>query len=492
MDTRFPHSSTQNGQASSDIINEGNPATLSVKSPDSIPVQPTNLLLNLFKSHLLIIWQAVLFFGGVILAFHFAYIAYFPDLDLPSSVALLALVSLTGLIIAVFIAFLLIFPLFIWQTFVEETGPGERIADELRKRKQPGNIVILWELGILFALPIALILVILLCILVYSNVASDDFSRSIWIIGLTVFIGGSAYLAFNKIIKFPKPNKSEIGIYLLFLFISLIVFVPSPLLIYAFFNSKYSFPDQQLSPNVLTITATVLALFINTTQFISFVSSSKKTLSREISEQISIGLAIFLMVIVFSKSWSLIPQGIIRSYNLGDIDNTSIVFNKDGCSVLRQLDVKYLSVKDNDTCTLSHSSILSRIGATYYIATDTGKRLPIPKSLILSYARETPIPAHVKISETVEAESNLKNSKITLTNKSRDTFYNISIILESRDDEGITYERKVIVKDLLPAGCTLYFDYSPKEQHNGGWCNIVLLLNNKEVSYKLERLPAVE
>jgi hypothetical protein len=49
------------------------------------------------------IWQAALGIGGIILAIHFAYIGFFPDLDWKSSLVLLATIALTGLFIWSFI-----------------------------------------------------------------------------------------------------------------------------------------------------------------------------------------------------------------------------------------------------------------------------------------------------------------------------------------------------------------------------------------------------
>jgi hypothetical protein len=67
-------------------------------------------------------WQAIIGIGGVILTIHFAYIRFFPDLDWQSSVCLLAVVALTGLLIWSFICLLMVFPSYVWMMFLEDVG----------------------------------------------------------------------------------------------------------------------------------------------------------------------------------------------------------------------------------------------------------------------------------------------------------------------------------------------------------------------------------
>lgn len=80
-----------------------------------------------FKANpLSVAWQSMLAIGGLILALHFVHIGFFPDMDWQSSLALVAIVALTGLLVWCFICLMLVFPAFTWSVVLEdlEKVPG--------------------------------------------------------------------------------------------------------------------------------------------------------------------------------------------------------------------------------------------------------------------------------------------------------------------------------------------------------------------------------
>lgn len=81
----------------------------------AIPTAKEESVVTPFKKYiteniLMVLWNGVLAFGGLLFLIYFWKIQYFPNLDMSSAVAFLAAAAITGLGLSVLLAFMLVFP----------------------------------------------------------------------------------------------------------------------------------------------------------------------------------------------------------------------------------------------------------------------------------------------------------------------------------------------------------------------------------------------
>ena len=72
----------------------------------------------------------------------------------------------------------------------------------------------------------------------------------------------------------------------------------------------------------------------------------------------------------------------MKIYGLADIDGMELVVNKETCTALEALDIKYIIKENSNLCVLRNARIESKIGVEFLIKTEDGKRIRLPKGAI--------------------------------------------------------------------------------------------------------------
>ncbi|WP_170877404.1 MULTISPECIES: hypothetical protein [Cobetia] len=78
-----------------------------------------------------------------------------------------------------------------------------------------------------------------------------------------------------------------------------------------------------------------------------------------------IGFMILVMFFIGTSSIEIIPKAVMKLYKFGDIKATKVVFDKDGCLILKEVGLK--GVGGSDICYIKDVLILSRLGEEYYL-----------------------------------------------------------------------------------------------------------------------------
>nr|POR06209.1 hypothetical protein BOH68_08610 [Cobetia sp. MM1IDA2H-1] len=74
---------------------------------------------------------------------------------------------------------------------------------------------------------------------------------------------------------------------------------------------------------------------------------------------------ILVMFFIGTSSIEIIPKAVMKLYKFGDIKATKVVFDKDGCLILKEVGLK--GVGGSDICYIKDVLILSRLGEEYYL-----------------------------------------------------------------------------------------------------------------------------
>ena len=117
-----------------------------------------------------------------------------------------------------------------------------------------------------------------------------------------------------------------------------------------------------------------------------------------------LGLVFFLIMTLYTDQAFTFPRAIMRTYKLGKIEASSVVFDKQGCNIINQY-VSFNQTKsnknnqatkveiENDLCIFPKINVLSKLGKEAYVEADINTsskkektiRFTMPSSSIISY-----------------------------------------------------------------------------------------------------------
>lgn len=324
-----------------------------------------NRIKNYCYDHLAtIFWSFFLVVGGAVFVSYYAYIGYMPNFDFSSSVAITAAAGVTGIILLIFIMFLMIFPGAFWiNTWGSESQAKDLWTDSEGNATFKG--LLLW-----FLIPVFVIYVG-----VYLAFNSGWYG---WLIPPLIFIIYYLYLKFWRS-NIDSPIK-EVGKQFCTTLLSS-VFLIFPLWM-AVGLSTSNGDEKSLSPFFVGLISVLFVLFINI-----MVAAKPKNFNAFVWY---VGLAFLTVFMVFSMSNSfyMIPQRVIEIYKFGNIKVSKIVLEEEACKSFRALGVEVEKSKEVG-CVAKDIIIMSRLGEEMYLKNrESGNPLnfTIDSSNVLSWS----------------------------------------------------------------------------------------------------------
>jgi len=268
-----------------------------------------------------------LLFGGLIFYIYYLDIKYLPNLDLISSVQLLAVASLTGFLLVLSTISMLIFPGLFWQKYI--------FTNET-----------------------------------LTNVWSNKLSRIIVIFicpTISVYYYLYSLVANQSGFKIIKYHKYMVLAY----YASIISILPTMLLILVFLSS---YKDDIKNFDIGCLFLIVCIVISNS------IAIGKPEDVNSTYWFFTVGLISFLSITVLTNTASTFPKAIMKTYKLGNIETSSIIVDKQSCNTINNPNVLILS-KLGTEAYIEFDEINIKIKDKEYKT----MRFTIPSSSIITY-----------------------------------------------------------------------------------------------------------
>jgi hypothetical protein len=193
-----------------------------------------------------------------------------------------------------------------------------------------------------------------------------------------------------------------------------------------------------------------MSLIFNAIYLTNSVEKKENNSGQSIIKQFGFGLLLVFIIVVVSNSWFSIPQAVLKTYGLADVENVRLAVGKDDCKSIKQLGIQHI-IKKDDICVINNATIISAVGADYYIKSTDNKRFALPQSSV-KISRMPIAPLQIKVNEVVDKENNVAQINYTVSNEQRIAVRNISLTFYVFDQEGNSLGAKgpVILGDILP------------------------------------------
>jgi hypothetical protein len=217
----------------------------------------------------------------------------------------------------------------------------------------------------------------------------------------------------------------------------------------------------------------------------------KHVKDRWFAAQISFGLLLLVIILFLSQSWFSIPQAVLKMYSLTDVENVSIIFDEKGCSIIKQLGIRYTGTDKSNTCSINHATIISDIGNDRLIDSEERKRFAVSKSN--STVVKLPAPTiKTVLTEFVGKNGKLSNIKAEFKD-SKSEIKGLSVIITIIDNQG-----KILKRDLVKQNITVGFNNDPIEYllpvnlpaDNDIWCDLEIVKDGIIINNQLVRITA--
>ncbi len=489
-----------------------------------------------FKANpLSVTWQFMLAIGGVILALHFVYIGFFPDMDWQSSLALVAIVALTGLLVWCVICLMLVFPAFTWSVVLEElekksetstetegdhsgeplaradtstpeqgsptpfapvhSSPPKHPAGEpgqARPDTTPGDGSrvkgpVMGRLAVLFGLPTLMLWLAIVAIIALDEGEVYD---SWWLMTLVTIVTPLLFtLVAYRVAQGgdalgPRFNRMGYWRYFFAAMIGSIVFVAPVALTHTLTYSQFSHtPGKAI---VFTVAA-LLAFLFNLAVFRRWLAGSARRTSLGLLPQAALlgtfGLA---SLIAMTGNWVLLSEGVAYLYGIGNLEGATLVLDKEGCGVASKAGLGPELDAEGEWCRLPGVNILNRLGTTYYVRSPRGGNFTLLSSSVKSYELPPPAVATIHLEPTVEAGV-YKLVVVTVTNKSGVTLNNVIVDAEFRDVGGRLTQSHRLYLNELPAGQRWRGEVTPTPSTAvDSNCRVVLTRYGRRLPYEVK------
>jgi hypothetical protein len=350
------------------------------QQPSSIPSWPQVLskLIDYFLSNVIkTVGSLSLLVGGIFFLFYFGSIGFMPEIDLKTSIALLAASALTGSFLLIVVGGYLLAPSWIW---VQATRNVESLKSPRWFALLEGSVLLSFTLSFFFIRPLIL--------------------KWWWVIPLFVFllpflgIVRRLLLLLFRIKVLGKPyHKIQLGQILLKVgtfyygfFFSVSLFAPP--FLFAFTLGRAN-PAPGANLTLLTILG-MTAIFGANIVLVADFSRAR---------YFKISAFTLLMLILYLNAWTFFPRRIMNIYKFGDLPMASLVLDEIGCRIVKHhglIVMPYTSDVITDipsnpkTCSLSTVMIRSRLSGTFYLEVPRSNKdsllFTIPGQNVLSWA----------------------------------------------------------------------------------------------------------
>lgn len=313
------------------------------------------------------LWSIFLLVGGAVFVIYYFSIHYMPDLDLKSSVTIVATSSITALFLTISLMLLFIAPGVIWGQTIDSNSKLKDLWHDGDKKK----LSVLWWFG-------GSIFFVYLLLISFLTFPSFWLLSSILIIIYFLIIFIFAWIKFK--LSWDIFLK-EFFYFILISFVNSFLFFLPLYLIYQFVSVKELSNFQSIC---LVVIFGISLVFLNAFTF----------LKKDFFWYLGVAFITFLLIVGVFQEFNFIPSRVMEIYKFGNIKASSLVLDKKGCQILETLGYKH-QIK-NDMCIVKNVTILSRLGKEYYleISKDNNKKnvmkFPIPSSTVLSWVSEKP------------------------------------------------------------------------------------------------------
>lgn len=471
-------------------------------------------------------WQSALVIGGFILAIHFLHIGFFPDLDWQASLALLAIVALTGIFIWVFICFTLVFPSFIWLIFLEDIEESnleqsnipaitdtsdkqvldhDKPSNQTEGQKEDVNpqptqkaasskqVEPKWWGGfLLFGLP-TLVFWILINGIIWINPDSVNANFGWTILGFVItvgLLGGLIYRLTDKERLLGTRFRSlRWWRYLFAVQAGSIIFFAPVSLIYILVYSKYNSSPFRL----WTVVLAVLFAFLYNVAVLtrSLRGTGRGTTFAGFLEALSVGAILSIGIVGATGNWVLIPEGVASLYGIGNLDGATLLLKKEGCDIARGLSLNIDQTSQGvDLCRMRRVNILNRLGSTYYIESLEGARFTIPVTAISSYELPVSSPLNVQVNLKEEGEG-YNSGQVIITNTANRKIIDVWVVIEFRDESNKQLQSQWVYFDSIDGNQKQERDFSlvPAVPKSAVKWDLIITHNNRKIPYNLINPP---
>lgn len=430
------------------------------------------------------VWQSALGIGGIILTIHFAHIGFFPDLDWKSSLALLAMIALTGLFIWSFICLMMVFPSYVWSMFLEdfaerldapaplvsqedaakadseftdngtpEACHAEKSENSLASPRINEDMRLLFRLALLFGLP-----PLVFCILAVAVIWGGGEEAFANVVSLPVIFVSTILIASYFVYRFtssvralgPRFQTLGFGRYFGAVFFGSVVIVIPITFMNALVYSRYN-PNPWKA--IIFIVAIVLGFLYNLVALRRWLGDlPQERTGAGFPGAVSVGSIFLVSLLAMTGNWVLIPEGVASLYSIGNIGGATLLLTKEGCLTVEGLGLRK-KTEINEECRLDDVKILNRLGATYYIETPEGITFTLPSSSVKTYKVQSLVLLEVNI-EQVEDAGGKKFLKVTLTNSSSYNIDDVTARVELLDGDGHLRQNDRVDVVEIPTGQT--------------------------------------
>jgi hypothetical protein len=455
-------------------------------------------------------------------------------MDWQSSLALVAIVALTGLLVWCFICLMLIFPAFTWSVVLEDLektsdsstesegdkpGDGHAVSDtstpeqglstpptphssppeplsgepvQARPDTTPGESTgseepAMKRLALLFGLPALMLWLALVVIIVFDfRIIYENAWLMTSIVFAVSFVGSlvAYWVAGDGNALGPRFNRMRYWRYFLAALIGGVVFVAPVALTHTLAYSQFSHTPGKA---FVFTAAALLAVLFNLAVFRRWLAGSARRRSLGMLSQAALlgtfGLA---SLIAMTGNWVLIPEGVAYLYGIGNLESATLMLDKEGCGVASKAGLGPELDVDSEWCRLPGVTILNRLGTTYYVRSPRGSHFTLPSSSVKSYELPPPAVAAVHLEPAVEAGV-FKSVAVAITNQSRVTLTNVIADIEFRDGAGRLAQSHRLSLDELQAGQEWRRDITPAPGTGVDLnCKVVLTQYGRRISYELK------
>jgi hypothetical protein len=335
-----------------------------------------------------VVWSVFLLVGGGFFLLYYWSIGFMPELDLNTSITLLAVSAITGSVTLLMLGLTLLTPTGVWVHMIRTSPTLKGLWYAPDDKVAPGR-----ALGWL-VLPICGIL---------GGILGGDllwFDQKGWwwnalgggVGGLLVSEGVAVWRLQRKLADLDcKQRWKTIGGFCASVFgQSLMFFLLSGLVVRPFIAASYS--DMPNTPVIVMLTlGPFLIVFVDAAIALELAGITY----RRLLGTIALGMSVVYLS-VFLGIWTVIPNGIMYFYKFGHLRAASLILDKVGCAVVQDHEVseKLVMAKKDETCQVSCVTIYSRLGSTYYVQADRPDHpvtcFTIPTQHVLSWAIERP------------------------------------------------------------------------------------------------------
>ncbi len=356
--------------------------------------------LNYIVSNLLPVLSVTsLLVGGFIFWLYYFNIRYFPDLNFNESVLFLLVAAITGVVIIVVLAILIIFPYILHSLVLKQQNHTGLSSDEdLTPHQQPLPIdpenfnyfENFWYFLSMFIVCYVIFLELFLKPYVELELECKwmyfAYLSFLAVLLVNLFIYDRVCKLLKKLReKASKNSKPMRGVraWIVSIIILMLVFI-------AVINPIVFNENSLLVANKNSLPLSYLAIFV-------LICLANIMFAYYVDEQKNIVLAVIFIIVIVLLLFFLgdvnISKVVMRMYKFGNFEASQLLVDKEGCMIVKNLKIPS-PIENDNTCSIQNIKVLSSLGDSFYIESVCKPPLPcrqplrftIPSKNVLSWS----------------------------------------------------------------------------------------------------------